>query len=332
MSRRYLPSPSLTNIGIVHPQPGFHDALRAITLRTGTLLIIDETHTICAGPGGYTRAYELKPDMLTLGKPIAAGVPAAVYGLTEELAARVQAMSEYATADTGGIGGTLAGNALSLAAMRATLSKVLTEAAYHRLIALADRFTAGVQGAIRDFGLPLACQPAWLPCRVLVLSRSTDERRGSRRCRGWRAGAVHASGRAQSRHPDDAFPQYGLDRTAGERSGCRSPFACVPRERRLAARSGVIAMPTMLAGQVALVTGAGSPGGIGFAIARRLLEAGADVAITATTARIKERAEETETSLGYGKVMARVADLTDPAAAEALALPSWPNSGVSMSS
>ncbi|HVG81893.1 MAG TPA: aspartate aminotransferase family protein [Methylomirabilota bacterium] len=164
-----LAEPALTNIGIVHPAPGFHEALREITRRTGTLLIIDETHTICAGPGGYTRAHGLAPDMLTLGKPIAGGVPAAVYGLTEELAARVQAMSDYATSDTGGIGGTLAGNALSLAAMRATLEQVLTEEAYRRTIGLADRFTAGVEGAIRDFGLPwhvtqLGCRAEYWFC------------------------------------------------------------------------------------------------------------------------------------------------------------------------
>jgi glutamate-1-semialdehyde 2,1-aminomutase len=164
-----LAEPALTNIGIVHPAPGFHDALREVTRRTGTLLIIDETHTICAGPGGYTRAHGLEPDMLTLGKPIAGGVPAAVYGLTEELAKRIQAMSDYATADTGGIGGTLAGNALSLAAMRATLESVLTEEAYRRTIALAGRFTSGVEGAIREFGLPwhvtqLGCRAEYWFC------------------------------------------------------------------------------------------------------------------------------------------------------------------------
>ncbi len=164
-----LAEPALTNIGIVHPAAGFHDAMREITRRTGTLLIIDETHTICAGPGGYTRAHGLEPDMLTIGKPIAAGVPAAVYGLTEELAARVQAMREYATADTGGIGGTLAGNALSLAAMRATLEKVLTEETYRRTIALAERFAQGVEDAIGEFGLPwhvtrLGCRAEYWFC------------------------------------------------------------------------------------------------------------------------------------------------------------------------
>ncbi len=164
-----LAEPALTNIGIVHPAPGFHEALREITRRTGTLLIIDETHTICAGPGGYTRAHGLSPDMLTLGKPIASGVPAAVYGLTEELSARVLAMMDHATTDTGGIGGTLAGNALSLAAMRATLEKVLTEDAYRHTIALADRFAAGVAAAIDDFGLPwhvtrLGCRAEYWFC------------------------------------------------------------------------------------------------------------------------------------------------------------------------
>ncbi len=164
-----LAEPALTNIGIVHPAPGFHEALRAATERTGTLLIIDETHTISAGPGGYTRAHGLKPDMLTLGKPIAGGVPAAVYGLTGELAARVQAMIEHDTSDTGGLGGTLAGNALSLAAMRATLESVLTEEAYRHTIALADRFTAGVEGVIGEFGLPwhvtqLGCRAEYWFC------------------------------------------------------------------------------------------------------------------------------------------------------------------------
>ena len=81
-----LAEPALTNVGIVHPEPGFHAALRDLTRRAGTLLIIDETHTICAGPGGYTRAHGLEPDMLTLGKPVAGGVPGAVYGFSEDVA------------------------------------------------------------------------------------------------------------------------------------------------------------------------------------------------------------------------------------------------------
>lgn len=149
-----LAEPVMTNIGIVHPQPGFHEQLRAITKRTGTLLIIDETHTICTGPGGYTQKYNLEPDILTIGKPIAGGVPAAVYGFSEDVAERIRSRSQLEYADTGGIGGTLAGNALSIAAMKATLEHVLTDAAYEVTIPLADRFTAGVQAVIDEHQLP----------------------------------------------------------------------------------------------------------------------------------------------------------------------------------
>ncbi|MFN8374779.1 MAG: aspartate aminotransferase family protein [Anaerolineae bacterium] len=159
-----LAEPVMTNIGIVHPDAGYHDALHEITRRTGTLLIIDETHTICTGEGGYTRAYGLQPDMLTIGKPIAGGIPAAVYGFTEEVAARILASTSVEDSDTGGIGGTLAGNALSLAAMRATLEHVLTQAAYAVTIPLAQRFTTGVQEVIEEKGLPW--HVAQLGCRA----------------------------------------------------------------------------------------------------------------------------------------------------------------------
>ncbi|MEW5785886.1 MAG: aspartate aminotransferase family protein [Bacillota bacterium] len=149
-----LAEPVMTNIGIIHPKPGYHHALREITRRTGTLLIIDETHTICAGPGGYTALHGLEPDILTLGKPIASGIPAAVYGFSNEVARRIQAATTVEDSDTGGIGGTLAGNALSIAAMRATLEKVLTREAYAITIPLAERFTAGVRGVIQEFNLP----------------------------------------------------------------------------------------------------------------------------------------------------------------------------------
>jgi glutamate-1-semialdehyde 2,1-aminomutase len=149
-----LAEPAMTNIGIVLPEPGFHQALRALTRRHGTLLVNDETHTISAGPGGCTRAWGLEPDFVTIGKPIASGIPAAVYGFTAEVAARWREKTSVDLSDTGGIGGTLAGNALALAAMRATLSEVLTEAAYARTIPLAERFAAGVEGVIAERGLP----------------------------------------------------------------------------------------------------------------------------------------------------------------------------------
>lgn len=159
-----LCEPVMTNIGIVHPAPGYHAALREATRRTGTLLIIDETHTISAGPGGYTRAYGLQPDILVMGKPIAGGVPAAVYGLSEDVATRVRGKIRDDESDTGGIGGTLAGNALSIAAMRATLQHVLTQAAYDRTIRLAQRFEKGVQDIIDRYKLPWIVQR--LGCRV----------------------------------------------------------------------------------------------------------------------------------------------------------------------
>lgn len=149
-----LAEPVMTNIGIVHPDPGYHAALRSITRKTGTLLIIDETHTICTGPGGYTGAYALQPDMLTLGKPIAGGVPAAVYGFTQEINDRFMKKLSLEDADCGGIGGTLAGNALSVTAMRAALEQVLTLAAYEKMTRLGKRFEDGVTRVIKDWELP----------------------------------------------------------------------------------------------------------------------------------------------------------------------------------
>ena len=149
-----LTEPALTNIGIVHPDPGFHDALRDLTRRNGTLLIIDETHTLCAGPGGMTAAEALEPDMLVVGKPIAGGLPAGTYGMSAEVAERIAREIELEQCDVGGIGGTLAGNALSLAAMRATLTEVLTDDAYRRTVPLAERWAAGVEAVIRASGLP----------------------------------------------------------------------------------------------------------------------------------------------------------------------------------
>jgi glutamate-1-semialdehyde 2,1-aminomutase len=149
-----LAEPVMTNIGIIHPEPGFHAALRDTTRRTGTLLILDETHTICAGPGGYTALHGLEPDILTLGKPIGGGIPAAAYGFTSALAEGFAARVHKDDADVGGIGGTLAGNALSIAAMRATLEGVLTAEFYEKSVALQERFTAGVEGIIRERGLP----------------------------------------------------------------------------------------------------------------------------------------------------------------------------------
>jgi glutamate-1-semialdehyde 2,1-aminomutase len=149
-----LMEPALTNIGIVLPEPGYLGAVRELTRRAGTLLINDETHTFSAGPGGCTRAWNLDPDIVTIGKSIAGGIPAGAYGLSADLAGRILADETADIVDTGGVGGTLAGNALSVAAMHATLEQVLTAAAFEAMIARADRYTTGVRDVLETRALP----------------------------------------------------------------------------------------------------------------------------------------------------------------------------------
>jgi glutamate-1-semialdehyde 2,1-aminomutase len=172
-----LAEPALTNIGIVLPDPGFHDGLRELTRRHGSLLVIDETHTICTGPGGYTAAHRLEPDLLTIGKPIAGGIPAAAYGLSEKVAAKLQTGIPEELSDVGGLGGTLAANVLSLKAMRATLSEVLTDQAFERMITMGERFEAGVAGVIERHDLPW--HVVRLGCRVEYLFHSEPARTGA---------------------------------------------------------------------------------------------------------------------------------------------------------
>jgi len=149
-----LAEPAMTNCGMILPEPGFHDALRRLTRDAGTLLIIDETHTISTGPGGYTRAHGLEPDVFVLGKAVAGGVPAAVWGVTAELSARMDDAQARIGPGQSGIGTTLSGNALAMAAMRAMLSEVMTEAAYAKMLAGAERLVRGLKAVIVARGLP----------------------------------------------------------------------------------------------------------------------------------------------------------------------------------
>ena len=149
-----LTEPALTNIGIVLPEPGFMEGLRRLATEYGALLMIDETHTFSAGPGGATAAWDLEPDIFVIGKSIGGGIPSGAYGLTREVAAAAARHPEADLVDVGGVGGTLAGNALSVTAMRATLSSVLTDEAFARMDALAVDFTAGVQGTLDRTGVP----------------------------------------------------------------------------------------------------------------------------------------------------------------------------------
>jgi glutamate-1-semialdehyde 2,1-aminomutase len=153
-----LTEPALTNIGIVLPEPGFLSGLRELATRYGALLMIDETHTFSAGPGGATALWDLEPDLFVIGKSIGGGIPCGAYGLTREVAAAAMSRDDADLVDVGGVGGTLAGNALSVTAMRATLEHVLTESAFERMVALAGDFTAGVQATLDRTGVPWTVQ------------------------------------------------------------------------------------------------------------------------------------------------------------------------------
>ncbi|MDA9114569.1 transaminase [Pontimonas sp.] len=149
-----LVEPAMTNIGIVLPEPGWHNALRELATRHGAVLIIDETHTLCAGPGGMTQRDGLRPDAVVVGKTIAGGIPAGAYGMTQELGDRVRSSLHLEDIDVGGVGGTLAGNALSLVGIRATLGEVLTPESYPAMIDQATRWTQGVSQALSDWNVP----------------------------------------------------------------------------------------------------------------------------------------------------------------------------------
>jgi len=165
-----LAEPAMTNVGIILPEEGYWKGARQLARRFGTLLIADETHTICVGPGGCTAEWKLEPDMLVFGKAIGSGIAGGTYGCTEEVVQRISARIDLEDCDVGGIGGTLAGNALSLAAMRATLEHVLTKSNFERMIPLAVRFNDGVSREIKRHGFPwnvqrLGCRAEYTFCQ-----------------------------------------------------------------------------------------------------------------------------------------------------------------------
>ncbi|AZP14136.1 aspartate aminotransferase family protein [Undibacterium parvum] len=149
-----LAEPVMTNIGMVLPQPGYWEAAQEILRRYGTLLVLDETHTISSGMGGYTREHGLQPDALVVGKPLAGGVACAVYGFSQELARRVEQAKRLAPPGHSGIGTTLTANMLSMTAMRANLAEVMSDAAYAQMFSLADYLAAGLRAVIGKLGLP----------------------------------------------------------------------------------------------------------------------------------------------------------------------------------
>ena len=214
-----LCEPAMTNIGMVLPEPGFHDALRSLTRKHGTLLVIDETHSISTGPGGYTRAHKLEPDFFVLGKPIAGGIPSAVYGFTAEVAERMAAVAK-ASAGYSGMGTTLSANPLVMAAMRANLERVMTDAAYDHMLALSARLADGI--ARRDPGAAaaLACQQCRRAGGVRLLRPAAEERHRGRGRDAAGAGACHPYVSDQSRRADRAVPQHdaGLSRIRRRRN------------------------------------------------------------------------------------------------------------------
>ncbi|MBN3855657.1 aspartate aminotransferase family protein [Paraburkholderia sp. Ac-20340] len=149
-----LAEPAMTNVGMVLPEAGFWREAQALIKRHGTLLLIDETHTISSGPRGYARAHGIEADLFVLGKPVGGGVPCAVYGFSAELAARAQKAKLDAPPGHSGIGTTLTANALSMSAMRATLDEVMTEAAYAHMFALSERLASGLTSTIARHDLP----------------------------------------------------------------------------------------------------------------------------------------------------------------------------------
>ncbi len=158
-----ITEPALTNnIGLLLPEPGFHDVLRSITRETGTLLAYDETHTHVVGPGGLTRTWSLEPDVVTIGKSIAGGVPLGAYGMTEAVAEILQRPAgRFDEKEAVATGGTLFGNPLSMAAARATLGAVLTDDAYIHTHVLGGRLADGIEKAIREAGLPWTTHRFW---------------------------------------------------------------------------------------------------------------------------------------------------------------------------
>src|SRR5918997_4666244 len=172
-----LAEPAMTNMGIILPDDGYHARLRELTREAGTLLIIDETHTFSAGPGGCTAAWGLEPDMVTIGKAIGSGIPSGALGLGGTVADALLADPDADYEDTGGVGGTLAGNALPAAAMRATPEQVLTEEGFAHTVPLAERFAAGVRGVIDAHGL--SWHVARLGCRAEYAFTAPPPRTGT---------------------------------------------------------------------------------------------------------------------------------------------------------
>jgi glutamate-1-semialdehyde 2,1-aminomutase len=176
-----LTEPHMTNIGMVPAEPGFHDALRSLTRKAGTILIIDETHTICLGPSGGIGALGLAPDMVVLGKVLSGGIPSAVYGMNEDIARAVEQITRGPGINHYGFGGTLAANALTIRTMQAALDDIITEASYVHMVSVAAALEAAIASRILQFRLPW--HVTRMGARVEYLYRPTVPKNGSEAAR-----------------------------------------------------------------------------------------------------------------------------------------------------
>ncbi|HOS97115.1 MAG TPA: transaminase [Deltaproteobacteria bacterium] len=170
-----ITEPVMTNIGIIFPEPGFHEALRELTKKHGTLLLIDETHSMCAGPRGITGEMGLKPDIFVAGKFIAGGYPAAILGFSDEITGFMNQRTPWH--NFFGFGGTLSGNATAVAGIRAALEHAINEENFARMVRLAKRMEDGLAQIIRDAGL--AWYVARIGCRVEFRFLPKPPRNGS---------------------------------------------------------------------------------------------------------------------------------------------------------
>ncbi len=149
-----LAEPVMTNVGMVLPSPGFLETLRVLTIKTGTLLVLDETHTLSSGPGGYAKAHRLKPDGLVFGKPIAGGIPAAVYGFSSEVAQRIAEHLSRTGEGRSGIGTTLSGSKIQLALIKSVLTSYFTEKSFAPMLSVAQNLETGIAQCFIKHGVP----------------------------------------------------------------------------------------------------------------------------------------------------------------------------------
>jgi glutamate-1-semialdehyde 2,1-aminomutase len=172
-----LAEPAMTNIGMVLPEPGYWEAAQELIHRHGAALVIDETHTISCGPGGYARAHGIRADAVVVGKPVGGGMPCAAYGLSAEWAERAVRAKREAPPGHSGIGTTLTGNPMAMAAMRATLSELMTDAVYAPMLALSEQLARGLREIIARRRLPWCVTQ--LGARSEFQFRATPPRNGS---------------------------------------------------------------------------------------------------------------------------------------------------------